>query len=70
EDLIGSVARQTGATSLVVTHQLSTIFRTADRVVMLLEGRIIGQGAPDEMRRSQDPRIRGFLAGEVPTGWL
>lgn len=70
EDLIVSVAKQTGATSIVVTHQLSTIFRTADRIVMLLGGVVIGEGAPDEMKHSPDPRIRGFLSGEVPDGWV
>ncbi len=69
EDLIVSVAKQTGATSIVVTHQLSTIFRTADRIVMLLAGVVLGEGTPDELKASPDPRIRGFLSGTVPDGW-
>ncbi len=69
EDLIVSVAKQTGATSIVVTHQLSTIFRTADRIVMLLAGSVLGEGTPDELKASSDPRISGFLSGTVPTGW-
>ena len=69
EDLIMSVAKDTGATSVVVTHQLSTIFRTADNIVMLFEGLVLGQGSPDEMKESPDARIRGFLRGEVPPGW-
>lgn len=70
EDLIVDVAKRTGATSIVVTHQLSTIFRTADRIVMLFQGLVLGQGSPDEMKDSPDPTIRGFLRGEVPPGWV
>lgn len=70
EDLIVDVAKSTGATSIVVTHQLSTIFRTADRIVMLFQGKVLGQGTPDEMKDSPDATIRGFLRGEVPPGWV
>ncbi|MBM3269656.1 MAG: ABC transporter ATP-binding protein [Candidatus Sericytochromatia bacterium] len=70
EDLIVDVARRTGATSIVVTHQLSTIFRTAARIVMLFEGRVLGEGSPEELRDSPNPTIRGFLRGEVPPGWV
>lgn len=70
EDLIVDVARTTGATSIVVTHQLSTIFRTADRIVMLYRGEVLGHGTPEEMKDSPDATIRGFLRGEVPPGWV
>ncbi len=70
EDLIVDVAKSTGATSIVVTHQLSTIFRTADRIVMLFGGLVLGQGSPGEMKDSPDATIRGFLRGEVPPGWV
>jgi phospholipid/cholesterol/gamma-HCH transport system ATP-binding protein len=69
EDLIVDVAARTGATSIVVTHQLSTIFRTAARIVMLFEGRVLGEGTPDELKDSENATIRGFLRGEVPPGW-
>jgi phospholipid/cholesterol/gamma-HCH transport system ATP-binding protein len=64
EDLIVRVAKESGATSVVVTHQLSTIFRTADRITMLHKGRVLESGTPEEMRTSQDPLVSGFLRGE------
>ncbi len=70
EDLIVDVAKRTGATSIVVTHQLSTIFRTASRIVMLFQGRVLGEGSPAELKDSPNPTIRGFLRGEVPPGWV
>lgn len=70
EDLIVDVAKRMSATSIVVTHQLSTIFRTASRIVMLYQGSVLGEGQSDEMKESANPIIRGFLAGEIPPGWV
>lgn len=68
EDLIVSLARQTGATFLVVTHQLSTIFRTADSIVMLHQGKVVGSGSPEAFRTSSDPLISSFLRGGPSPG--
>lgn len=65
EDLINEIGQGTGATAVVVTHQLSTIFRTADRISMLHEGLVVGEGTPDEMRNSANPLIRDFLDGRA-----
>lgn len=64
EDLIVRVAKESGATSVVVTHQLSTIFRTADRIIMLHQGRVLQSGTPEEMKASTNPLVSGFLRGE------
>ena len=65
EDLIVKLTRETQATSIVVTHQLSTIFRTADTITMLHQGHVVGSGTPDEMKHSDVPLIRNFLEGTV-----
>lgn len=64
EDLIVAISQQTCATSVVVTHQLSTIQRTADRIVMLHEGLVIGEGEAAEILSSSNPLISGFLRGD------
>ena len=64
EDLIIAVSAQTRATSVVVTHQISTIQRTADRIIMLHEGRVLDQGPAEKILQSTDPLISGFLRGE------
>lgn len=66
EDLIVRVSKEAGATSVVVTHQLSTIFRTADRITMLHQGRVRAAGKPEELQASSDPVVSGFLRGEPP----
>ncbi|MGH7164942.1 MAG: ABC transporter ATP-binding protein [Nitrospiraceae bacterium] len=50
-----------GVTQVVVTHDLATAYRVADRIVMIHKGRMIFEGNPKELQRSADPDIRAFL---------
>ncbi|OGW92112.1 MAG: ABC transporter ATP-binding protein [Omnitrophica bacterium RIFCSPHIGHO2_02_FULL_63_14] len=52
-------------TSVVVTHDMNSVFRIADRIIMLHMGKIVETGTPDEIRRSQNPLIRQFVAGSA-----
>ena len=52
---------RTGVTSLVVSHDRELAFGIADRIAVILEGRILAIGTPDEIRNLQDPAIRDFL---------
>lgn len=64
DQLILSIRERTGATILVVTHELESIFTIADRAIMLsAETRgIIADGPPAELRdRSENPQVRKFL---------
>ena len=48
-------------TVIVVTHELPSAFRIADRIAMLYKGSFRAVGTKDEIRGSQDPRVRQFL---------
>jgi phospholipid/cholesterol/gamma-HCH transport system ATP-binding protein len=48
-------------TVIVVTHEMPSAFRIADRIAMLYHGKFISVGTKDEIRASQDPRVRHFL---------
>ncbi len=48
-------------TVIVVTHELPSAFRIADRIAMLYKGSFLAVGTKDEIRNSSDPRIRQFL---------
>jgi phospholipid/cholesterol/gamma-HCH transport system ATP-binding protein len=48
-------------TALVVTHELPSAFRIADRIAMLFNGKFLAVGTKDEIRASQNPRVRQFL---------
>ena len=65
EDLINNIQEMTGGISIVVTHQLSTIFRTADQIIMFYEGRVLDQGTPEAMKNSTNTTVRNFLEGKI-----
>ncbi len=50
-----------GLTSIVVSHDLDETFNIADQVIILANGSIAAQGAPDEVRRSTDPLVTQFV---------
>ena len=56
-----------GLTSIVVSHDLHETFGIADEVAMIANGRVVAQGTPDELRRSEDPLVRQFV-GAQPEG--
>jgi phospholipid/cholesterol/gamma-HCH transport system ATP-binding protein len=48
-------------TVIVVTHEMPSAFRIADRIAMLYQGAFSSIGTKDEIRASQNPRVRQFL---------
>ncbi len=63
DGLIRRLSDETGVTSIVVSHDLRSIFGVADRVVMLYQGRVRLDGPPAAFRASEDPIIRQFTRG-------
>lgn len=61
--LIASTRRILGATSVVVTHHMSSAFNIADRIVMVYKGRIIEQGTVEEFKQSTNPVVQQFIHG-------
>jgi phospholipid/cholesterol/gamma-HCH transport system ATP-binding protein len=60
-DLIIRLDRR-GATSIVVTHELESAFTVAERICMIRDGLIVFDGTVEELKRSDDPWIRTYLA--------
>src|SRR3989339_34781 len=50
-----------GVTSIVVTHVLQTVYRVADDVVMVHDGKFIQVGSPEETKRSNNPVVKSFI---------
>lgn len=61
EDYIVRLKDETHAASIVVTHQMSTIQRTADKVIMLYQGKIVFEGTPKEMLSSDNEYAKQFI---------
>ena len=65
EDYIVRLKEETKAASIVVTHQMSTITRTADRVIMLYDGKIVFEGTPEEMLRQENEYTKQFVTASL-----
>ena len=63
-DLILDMKHKLGVTSLIVTHDMVSAYKIADRIAMLQEGRIIFSGTPDEVRNTDNPYVQRFINGE------
>ena len=64
-ELILKLRRELHAASITVTHDMSSAFKVADRIVMLHEGHFIFNGTADEIKAATDPKIRQFVLGEA-----
>jgi phospholipid/cholesterol/gamma-HCH transport system ATP-binding protein len=64
--LITGLQEKLNITSIVVTHDMKSVFLISDRVAMVHSGRIICTGTLDEFRASEDPRVADFIAGRAP----
>ncbi len=59
------LTKDEGMTAVVVTHDMTSAFRIATRMIMLGRGRILAQGTPDEIRTHPDPEVQQFINGEA-----
>jgi len=62
-ELIIKLQRELKITSIVVTHDMHSVYKIADRVVMLDGGKIIADGDVDHIRNSYDRKVRQFVSG-------
>lgn len=64
DQLVIRLKRELGVTGIVVTHDLSSARKVADRVVMLLNGRIAADGVFSDLEACPDPQVQQFLLGK------
>ena len=65
EDLINKTSEKANGSSIVVSHVLSTIERTSNRVVMLYGGKLRWTGSINEFKESNDPYVFQFRNGKL-----
>jgi len=63
DKLIVDLNQKLGVTSIVVSHDIESAFRIADKIIILFYGNIIAEGTPDEIRNSEDEKVRQFISG-------
>jgi len=63
--LIRDLQRELNITSVIVTHDIHSANRVADRITMLHEGKIIFSGTPQETRETDNEIVRQFIEGRA-----
>ena len=63
DGLIQKMAHELNVTGVVVTHDMKSAYRVADRVAMLYDGGIRFVGTPAEIQQAEDRVVRGFIEG-------
>lgn len=63
--LILDLSKKLLITSVVVTHDMQSVFRIADRIAMLHKGRILEIGTADEIKNCSNPIVQQFISGNV-----
>ena len=62
-ELIRSLHDKLKVTSIVVTHDMKSAYKVADRIAMLYQGKIITEGAPSEIQNTDHPVVHQFING-------
>lgn len=65
EQLMLNMKQRFGVTSILVTHDVSTVFRVADTIAMLHQGEIIFTGSLKETQETSHPMVRQFIEGSL-----
>lgn len=63
-DLIIRMAESLDITSIVVTHDMVSAYKVADRIAMLHDGKIIAIGTPEEIKNTDNPYVEQFVKGK------
>lgn len=62
--LILDLSKKLSITSVVVTHDMGSVFRIADRIAMLYEGKVIEVGTKEEIKNSKNELVSQFISGD------
>lgn len=61
DDMIAELAKTLNVTSIVITHDMFSVYRIADKISMLHDGKVYFNGTVDEMRNSSDEIVHEFI---------
>jgi len=62
--LITKFQKKNKVTSLIVTHEMRTVYDVAERVIMLDNGRIVFDGLPNDIEKSDEKIVQQFITGD------
>jgi phospholipid/cholesterol/gamma-HCH transport system ATP-binding protein len=65
DELVKKIQEETGATFVIITHNIASVMRTSDYIAVLYRAGLVKFASKQEMRTTSDPIIRQFLAGRA-----
>lgn len=70
DEMVNEMKARLGLTQIIVTHDMASAYRTADRIAVLQEGRLVQFGTPEEIQNSSVPYVQQFVGGLSTEGAL
>ena len=64
-ELVLKLKRELGVTTVVVTHDMTSAYKIADRIIMLHNGKIVADGDVKQIRNHPHPVVQQFIHGQV-----
>jgi phospholipid/cholesterol/gamma-HCH transport system ATP-binding protein len=65
DELVRKIQEETGATFVIITHNIASVMRTSDHIAVLFRAGLVKFASKEEMRTTDHPIIRQFLAGRA-----
>ncbi len=65
DELVKKIQEETGATFLIITHNIASVMRTSDYIAVLCQANLVKFASKEEMRTTDNPLIRQFLSGRA-----
>jgi phospholipid/cholesterol/gamma-HCH transport system ATP-binding protein len=65
DELVKKIQEETGATFVIITHNIASVMRTSDHIAVLYQAGLVKFASKEEMRTTDHPIIRQFLAGRA-----
>jgi len=65
DHLILDLTKKLKMTSVVVTHEMKSAFRIADRMIVLHQGKVVASGTGKDIQESDNPYVQQFINGEI-----
>jgi phospholipid/cholesterol/gamma-HCH transport system ATP-binding protein len=62
DEMILAAKQRLGITSMVISHDVASAFKVADRLAVLYDGKLVAEGTPVEVKASKDPYVQRYLS--------
>ena len=62
DDMIIGAREKLRVTSVVISHDIGSAFHIGDHIAMLHNGKIVEEGPPEQLRHTEEPHTKHFLA--------